>query len=80
MASWIFPAAIISLIHRLYCSNELQDNRMCDLIVDIKKDSVKSILPFTLSFRLCNAHKLYFNVVFKLPPYVALALAKPFFI
>lgn len=30
----------------------------------------------TLSFRLCNAHKLYFNVVSKLLPYVALAFAQ----
>lgn len=34
----------------------------------------------TLSFRLCNAHKLYFNVVSKLLPYVALAFADPVFV
>lgn len=43
------------------------------LFLNIKKDSAKAFLPSTLSFRLCNAHKLYFNVVFKLLPYVALA-------
>ena len=43
------------------------------LFLGIKKDSVKSISAFYAVFRLCNAHKLYFNIVFKLLPYVALA-------
>lgn len=50
------------------------------LFLNIKKDSAKAFLPSTLSFRLCNAHKLYFNVVFKLLPYVALANRRSLFV
>ena len=38
-----------------------------------KRQCKKAILPSTLPFPLCNAHKLYFDVVSKLLPYVALA-------
>lgn len=47
---------------------------MCDFIFNIKKDSVESISALTRClFAFATPIKLYFNVVFKLLPYVALA-------
>lgn len=51
------------------------------LSVEIKKDSVESISAIYAVFRLCNARKVVFRCVFKLLPYVALALmASPFYL